>query len=393
MVMRRLLPFVLLVLLIAAVLRVDFYFTILYLIGALLILSRLWLRAATARLGVGRSFTPRAFAGDALAVELRVRNGGWLPIPWLEVSEALPLELQGVQFQRRVISLGPHEEGRLDYTLNCRRRGLYTLGPLSAVAGDILGIVRRELKWDEPEPLIVYPRVVPLERLGLPTRSPLVALPARSPLFEDPSRVIGVRDYRRGDSPRRLHWPATAKVGRLVVKQYQPAIARDTLICLDLDEEAYAGERRHDAPELAIVTAASLANHVIVREGLAAGLLTAAWDPLVGARREFSLPPRPERAQLVTLLEALARVEPAPGGEDPFVGLLRRARGRLAWGATVVVITGRASDDLHAALLDLRRGGFAPTLLLVGPDRAPGGDVGGVPTHHMSNSDDLGGLR
>ena len=42
------------------------------------------------------------------------------------------------------------------------------------------------------------------ETLGLPTRSPLAALATHNPVFEDPSRVTGVRDYQRGDSPRRI---------------------------------------------------------------------------------------------------------------------------------------------------------------------------------------------
>ncbi|NIN74493.1 MAG: DUF58 domain-containing protein, partial [Xanthomonadales bacterium] len=95
--------------------------------------------------------------------------------------------------------------------------------------GDLLGIERRSVARAEPSYLTVYPRVVPLQKLGLPTRSPLVALPAGAHLFEDPARVMGVRDYQPGDSPRRIHWTATASAGRLLVKQYQPAIARETL--------------------------------------------------------------------------------------------------------------------------------------------------------------------
>ena len=44
----------------------------------------------------------------------------------------------------------------------------------------------------ERQYLTVYPKIVPLQRLGLPTRSPLAVLPSRSPLFEDTSRVMGV---------------------------------------------------------------------------------------------------------------------------------------------------------------------------------------------------------
>ncbi len=402
--MRRIVSFLLLLLLIAAVLRVDFFFTVVYFFLAVVVLARLWLRRGSEQLQVERRFAPRAFAGDRLDVELCVRNRGWLPVPWLELYESVPPNIQSTPFQRRVLSLGPREEQPVRYVVHCRRRGYYTLGPATVHTGDLLGIARRDLTRAAAEQLIVYPRVVPLDRLGLPTHSPLVALPARAPLFEDPTRIVGVRDYRRGDSPRRMHWPATARTGRLVVKRYQPAIARETLICLDLDREAYGAHRWHDATELAIVVAASLANHVIVREGLPAGLLTAARDPLAGGANEptrFLLPPRAERAHLISILEVLARVEATPrdGRDDREVGdfadVLRRARAGLAWGTTLAVITGRETAELRSALLALERAGFVVALILVQPPVPVAGvppSGPGVPVHRVWRDEDLGRL-
>src|SRR5205085_8678016 len=104
------------------------------------------------------------------------------------------------------------------------------------------------------------------------------------------------------------------------------------------------------------VAAASLANHIIMRERLAVGFTAEALDPMVGESRRFYLPARPERAHLMSVLEALARVQLAPG---PRLGeILRRERPRLAWGTTVVAITGRADDGLFDALAGLRQAGF-----------------------------------
>jgi uncharacterized protein (DUF58 family) len=211
--------------------------------------------------------------------------------------------------------------------------------------------------------------VLPLDRLGLPTRSPLASLPVPTPLFEDPTRVVGVRAYQRGDSPRRIHWSASASAGTLLVKRYQPAIARETLICLDLAQANYSFQRLHAASELAIVTAASLANHIIVREGLAVGLATQAFDPLAGAVRTFVLPPRRERAHLIGLLEVLARAQTVERAADPqpLPTFLRQQCHTLPWGSTVVVITGAETAELDDALLYLRAQGLAAALILVMP--------------------------
>jgi uncharacterized protein (DUF58 family) len=263
---------------------------------------------------------------------------------------------------------------------------------LTIKSGDLLGIERPHTRQVAADHLIVYPQVLPLQKLGLPTRSPLVALPARSPLFEDPTRVTGVRDYQRGDSPRRIHWTATASAGRLLVKQCQPAIARDTLICLDLDEESYAQRQRYTAAELAIVVAASVANHVIVREGGTAGLATEAHDPLLDDRARFFLSPRAGRGPLMSLLEVLARVQVTAA--TPFVELLRRESTRLAWGATLLVVTGHESAALFDTLVYLRRAGFAVALILVQPGRPSvelrqRADLLHLPVHRVWSEHDL----
>jgi uncharacterized protein (DUF58 family) len=244
--------------------------------------------------------------------------------------------------------------------------------------------------------IIVYPRVVSMQKLGLPTRSPLVALPSRFPLFEDPARVMGVRDYQRGDSPRRIHWTATASANRLLVKQYQPAVARETLICLDLDGDSYGQRQRYTATELAIVVAASVANHIVVREGLSVGLATEAFDSVLEETTQFYLPPRSERAHLMNLLEVLARVQIT--SPAPLTSVLRRASTGLSWGATVLVITGRESSALFDSLVHLRRAGFAVALTLVQPARPSAelqkrADVMQVPVHRVWQESDLEGWQ
>ncbi|MEP7357918.1 MAG: DUF58 domain-containing protein, partial [Anaerolineales bacterium] len=269
--MRRYLPFLIALFIIAAILRIDFFFTIAYLFFLLYLMGRLWMRRTLGQVSVARSFTNRAFSGDEVQVEVKLGNTGRLPVPWLQIHESLPIDLVSPPFHREVFSLGPGERHFFKYNLHCRKRGLFWLGPLQAQTGDLLGLEQERSTEFAAESLVVYPRVVAMARLPLPKRSPLAALATRTPLFEDPAHVTGVRDYQRGDSPRRIHWTATASAGRLLVKQYQPTVARETLLALDLNTGGYDNRFRLDASELAIVAAASLANHVIMRDRLALG--------------------------------------------------------------------------------------------------------------------------
>ena len=383
--------FLLVLLIVAILLRIDFFVTIVYLFMGVYVMSRFWTQRIKKNLDVQQQFVDHVFSGDTVTLDITIKNAGWLPIPWLLITETLPVELTP-PVPAELLHLGSYEERHITYSFMCRRRGYYSIGPLKSASGDLLGIMPRINRELARKYLIVYPKIVTLDQLGLPTRSPLAALPSRSPLFEDTTRVMGVRSYQPGDSMRRIHWTATARTGELLVKRYQPAIARETLICLDLNSADYTD--RYTAPELAISVAASIAYHIIVRERQAAGLATEATDPAIRDRRQFYLAPRLERIHLIQMLEVLARVQTAQN--IPFIELLQRERGRMAWGTTMTIITGSQSDELFETLIGLQRSGFMLALILVRPKHTPTMDrlvPRGTAIYRVWNEQDVEVLR
>lgn len=361
----RLLPLVLPVLLVLAVVsRTPALFLSLWLLIALYLGSRLWSWRLSRQLRLRRRCADRAFAGEDLEVTLRVTNAGRLPAPYLEVRDHVSARLTTTFPPQYVVSLGGREKTDLRYTIACEGRGYHAVGPVNSHTSDPLGINRRELAPVAEQRLLVYPRIVPLRRLGLPTRSALIAIPAPASLLKDPSGIIGVRPYRPGDPPRALHWSATAHTGQLMVKQYQPAVSRDTMLCLDLDPAAYPVRGRRSM-EQGIVAAASLAHHIVTRERLPAGLVTTGTGPLVPESGRVTLPPGRRREHLTTILEVLAGLE--PGAVPAFIPLLRQESVRWGTGTTAIVITGRLHTELVDALLFALRRGHAVAVMLVRP--------------------------
>jgi len=270
---------------------------------------------------------------------------------------------------RQVITLGGKANHTIEYTLTASRRGYYRIGPLSLTTGDLLGIIGELSGRYEADYLIVYPKIVAIRHVKLPTHSPQVILPTALPLFQDPARLTGVREYVSGDNPRHIHWTATAATGQLLVKQFQPAIARENAIFLNLSRPDYA--RRGypgSAIELAITVAASLANHMIAVEQLPVGLFTTAADPLTETTQKFRLPPQKGRSHLMQILELLARVQEVEEGSD-FLDSVRREAVDLSWGTTTIIITSLLSEELYKSLLFLRHSGFQPSLVLINPPR------------------------
>ena len=222
--------------------------------------------------------------------------------------------------------------------------------------------------------MIVYPKIVALRDLGFPSQSPFGTLPSRERIFEDPTRIQGVRDYQPGDSLRRMDWKTSARVGSLQVRRYEPAIALETAILLNLNRRRLCADGAVPATEMGIVVAASVAVH-LVEKRQAVGLATNGRDPLrCGEARATA------SCSLPAAQGPRAPDEPA-GPAGAHRGRLRGRGGavsRSAVPAGAWVCPGaalwsssprRRSRACWTALLTLRRRGLVVILVLTCPDR------------------------
>jgi len=387
------LPLLIFLIFVAAFLRDDFAFTLVYLLVGVFLVGSLWSRQALAGITYKRNFYSRAFLGEKIRVELEIINTKWLPIPWLRIRDGLPVQLSGPDAFNRVLTLTPRSKGTFEYTLEARKRGYYPIGPLFISTGDLMGLGGSELNSEgQVEYLTVYPKVVPLSHLKFPSHSPMGTLRHTQPIFEDPTRVMGKRDYVAGDSLRRVDWKTTAITGRMQVKLFEPSIALETVILLDLINQSYYYRARIDSTELAIVIAASVSNW-ITEKGQTVGLYTNGLDPLSKDGNAQFLPPRSGKGHLIRVLETLARIQTVDGDEN-LTGKIQNQRVHLPWGTTLIVITGSVDDSLLDELYQARRDGQNAAILI--PGRAIGvkeiqfrAGYFGIPVIPIANESDL----
>ncbi len=384
-------PIILLLLLAVALLaRMDLIFYLVYVLAGTYALSRWWAGHGVERLRVHRRFTDHIFAGESTDVEIEIVNASWWPVPWLRYEETPPSALISGGAIRQAIALRPKERSYLRYRLDGQRRGYYQVGPGVLSTGDLFGFAESRSLFDEPRPLIVYPKVVPLTYVNLSSRSPLGTIGSRQHIFSDPARVIGVRDYRSGDSLRAVDWKNTARVGSLQVRKLEPAVSLTTVIFVDLNVAAYSRQLRVVASEWAIVVAASLANY-LVGQRQAVGLASNGQD-LPSDARCWLIPPRPGRVHLMKLLEWLARVQLTE--TTPLSDWLPIVTAGLSWGTTVVAVTPSGDETTCTALHRLRRAGLNPILVAIEPHAQFGiiqerGRRLGVPAFQVADEDDL----
>ena len=376
---------------VAALMSDDFALTLIYLTVGAYSLGSWWSRRTLKQIEARRELDSHAFLGETIKISLKVRNNGLVPTAWVALYDSLPLALGGTKPFQRVAGFGSREESHFEYTLEARKRGYYAVGPLSISTEDLFGLGQRVVKEVPAQFITVYPKIVPLANVKIPSRSPQGTLRHHQPLFEDPTRVFGKREYVAGDSLRRVDWKATAMTGRMQVKLFEPSISLETMIFLNLNAEDYNFHGRIDSTELGIVIASSLASWVIEKRQ-SAGLRINGLDPLAVGGLPQPLPPRKGKGHLMRMLETLARVEMTH--ESPLALMVQRERSVLPWGTTLLVVTGQVEQDLLNELHQARRSGQNALLILAGSvshvkDIQKRAAFFGVPTLAISKESEL----
>lgn len=353
------------------------------LLGVLLVsvslVARLWNHYALFRVTYTRRLEPRrAFIGETVELEIAAENRKLLPVGWMRIEDEWPASLHLVKGEEdlhasslperatllNTFSLRWYERVRIHYRIQCQERGYYRLGPARVTSGDIFGLFRDEYSVPTLNWLIVYPRVLPIEELGLPPKDPFGEIKAQQRIFEDPSRTIGVRDHHPDDGFRRVHWKATARKQKLQVKVYEPTTSFTLVTFVNVATfDKYWFGTIPELLERCITVAASIC-HFAAEKRYVVGLIANGCIP----RSDQPIKVLPGRSleQLTHILEALAAVTPI--AMQDISDLLSRESPRLPWGATLAVVTANVNDELCSTLLRLHAAGRRLVLISLSQD-------------------------
>lgn len=399
-----------------------------YVLLGLLVLTRIMARSWIDNLSASRIFNHAVLdAGQTVAVNVTVKNNGIWPVPWVILEDLLPAKelienrarLSVKKKRMKIAMIGTKGSTLLSYQIEFKMRGYYQLGPLVMETGDLFGLHRRYRVGTQPDFVLVYPKVVPLEGYDLASRRPIGEVLLTHRLFEDPTRIAGVRSYQAGDPLNRVHWRATARTGQLHCKIYEPSTIVGSTILLDFHESGYEPSREPYRSELAITAAASLA-HAVYEMGQQVGLITNGRDAADRIRTEgwkgdyrtrqqaqdnAAMQEKSERLQPLVvetrrgveqfqrIRETLARVELTDGLS--VAQLIPEVGSRLPRDATVIAILGQATAETALALGTLRRRGYAVTAVLINFARddleaaLPRLVAEGIEVRHLKNEDEL----
>ncbi len=322
----------------------DVVWQVFLFVTVVFLLSLLWslfsLHRVSARVPASRD---RAQVGERYEQEFWLENSGAIPAPVVEAREQS--NMPGYE-NLTTFSLLGRSPRRWRTTVECRKRGSYTMGPLKVTVSDPLGLFPASRDFGKPGQVLVYPRVHELPNFHVIPRQEAGRSQRRWMASEAGSGASKVREYTSGDSLRHVHWPTTAHSGRLMVKEFDPERAHYTFrhvwIVLDMYARHLYGHGAETTEEYAVSAAASLAVKFI-RDGKDVGLMAA------GDRTVLHLPAG-GGFQEERILRSLAVLRNT--GNMPVVKLLAAEADHFESGSAVIVIMPAAQQDI---LTPLRR--------------------------------------
>ncbi len=304
-----------------------------------------WLAAGPMRLQ-RRAGKGVLLEGGDVWVGLDVQPESRIPAAGIAITETI------ARFGDQVTTLSRTGTGyRGTYVLERVPRGRYVVEQARATVDDPFGLARMDVELDARGSLLVYPRLVPLDRLF--SESGAHAQDGRRLLLRRPSGfdLHSVREYEQGESLRKVHWKTTARRGQLMVKELEDAPRDEIAVILDADASAVV----EDSFDVQVRAAGSILRAHAAHNRRAVLAVNSAARPSV---RVTSLD-----GDWLAALAVLAEAE--ADGTRPVVEMLSRESGPASRAVETVVITARLSGALATKLVQRSLAGQGVSIVWV----------------------------
>ncbi len=194
--------------------------------------SLLALKSADSLLeGLTRILPETPVEGFATPVILSLTNNSKTSIIISQIKDTPP---QGTEFVGETsvkLLVPPKGKGTTHYFI-IARTGKRRFGKIRAKVHDPLGLYSIELEWDphgdkhlRSKPVLEKKQVEEIAEQEIPTLVRKITRGLGLEFYE-------IREYREGDDPRLIDWKATARIGKLIVKEMRKESSSPTIIAL-----------------------------------------------------------------------------------------------------------------------------------------------------------------
>jgi len=320
---------------------------------ALPLVCAVLVRTRKTRMRIERHTDPeRISVGQDAHVTLSFENVSSSTTPIFLAEERLDYVL-GDRPRFVVGRIPPGRVRAIDYVVRSHLRGRFHLGPLGVQVQDPFGLANRNAVLEGTTDLVVLPAVHPLpssrqRSSGVGSegeQAHLIALHG-----EDD---VTIREYRDGDDLRRIHWPATARTGDLMVRQEDRPAQRRAVVLLDPRPSAHGGVGASSSFEWAVTAASSIGAH-LCESGYAVHLVCAETVQSSRAAETITTDEMLDVLAVTTMRD--------DSGEDE---ILRAGQALAAAGGFIVAIVGPSGRDVTSRVASVRQPGTTGLALVL----------------------------
>lgn len=307
----------------------------------------------------------RVFVNEIFKVKTTLENNKKVPISLAYVEEIFPsvledlnnkiiLENQQYKFNISIYAVGPYERRSKSINMKAKVRGVYNIDGIKITMGDILGFFKEEREFKDSNRLIVYPKTEKISNMNFNSSSFFGEVPMRTWLNRDEFLIKGIREYNTTDRMKDIHWKSSAKVNKLMVKDYDYSMERNLMLILDIDspDKEWSVKYEH-VRERAISLAASIAvkcSQEIVNVGFCTNAVVIEDDSF------FNKVIMPATNSITSILEMCARIYSV--NKRPLNDVLKESISKSMVDTTYIIISYYLDKESTEFLRNLSSKGF-----------------------------------
>lgn len=296
------------------------------------------------------------YEGEESALKEVVVNDKLLPVPALELGISMSRNLEfdreakanssvtDQSYKRDVFSFLFHQQVTRTLPFRAKKRGFYEITGANAVGYDLFFREGFYSEYPQQTQMYVYPRQVDTARIQMICRAVSGMVLSRNRLYEDPFEFSGIRDYRKEDPMNRINWKASARMGNLMVNQFDATTSVEVSVLLDIEDAKILREESQVEESIRIVS--SLAARM-VKNKMNLWVRSNAKDEETGGELKVHL--AAGAGKTAELNRKLACVQL---GENKSTGaeFLRTEAEKEITGHTYVVVSKNRTDEVRRAL-------------------------------------------
>ncbi|HVY60771.1 MAG TPA: DUF58 domain-containing protein [Planctomycetota bacterium] len=314
------------------------------------------------RVSIRTVLPERACAGEVVPFDVEVEQEGRLG--GIDLRVALHRPPAAVESEPEEGAAVPYlargEKARVRLAIRCTRRGAHRLQGLRVETAFPLGLLCAARAFPDERPLLIYPRFHRLGRMDLPSgRRHQPGGVALASALGDAAEFVGNRDWRDGDSVRDIDWRATARLDRLVVREFREEYFVRVALILDTHVPPPQGlfgrsQPRRDDFERAVSLCAAVGDWLARQEYLV--------DIFAAGPSLYHLTAGRSLAYLDQVLDILAVVDESP--EEPFDRIEPELSENLAKISAVVAVFLDWNEPRRRFIQKLRAQGVAVKVVI-----------------------------